>query len=367
RSKARAFLEELKLKGAAFGWPIPAPVAGAVRLLHFTGARSGGAGEGAELLIAAAASPPGAERLYDEVARINNEQANLARTRAQDVAAASTSDIGGGVSGGGGGGGGGHEQLEAFSRLNNELATAQRELARRNAELGRANHALADARAALEQKQADLIAANARLEALATEDGLTGLKNRRALEATLRAEVDRALRYGSPLSLAMIDVDEFKSYNDAFGHPAGDDVLRRVAALLRGKTRSSDVVARYGGEEMAVVLVQTPAPGAAAAAELLRRAVERADWPRRAVTISIGVASLGPGATTAETLIARADAALYASKRGGRNRVTVAGDTDTGTGGGTGGGSRGGDGGGGGGGSRGGDGGARGGGDSGGE
>ena len=156
------------------------------------------------------------------------------------------------------------------------------------------------------------------VERLANSDGLTGLANRRVFEAALEREVGRAERTGGCLSLAVVDVDHFKKYNDTHGHQAGDEILRQVAAALAGVARSVDLVARYGGEEFVVVLPDCPAEEAAAVAERLRHAVTRA----AGVTVSAGVATLPDNAGSAETLVRTADEALYESKEAGRDRVT---------------------------------------------
>ncbi len=177
----------------------------------------------------------------------------------------------------------------------------------------------------LEQRR-ELEAANARLEALATLDGLTGLKNHRAFQERLEREWERTLRYNTPLSLLLLDVDHFKQYNDTFGHPAGDQVLQTVAHLLQRGARDSDFAARYGGEEFVVVLPHTDCAGARTAAERLRAAIGQAPWPQRPVTASFGVATLTAAMRSRAELIAQADRALYRSKESGRNRVTHAAD-----------------------------------------
>jgi len=169
----------------------------------------------------------------------------------------------------------------------------------------------------------------ATLERLATTDHLTGLLNRRAfLDATER-EIRRAHRYGQPLALIMLDVDHFKRINDSHGHPAGDEVLRRIAATCRGMLRDGDLMGRLGGEEFAITLVQPPLQVASAVAERLRKAVSELGiefgGERLAVTISLGIAEVGEGITSLDHLISRADACLYTAKREGRNRACVAG------------------------------------------
>ncbi len=174
----------------------------------------------------------------------------------------------------------------------------------------------------LETKQMELLAANAQLEALATTDGLTGVKNRRAFDQRLEEEFQRARRYSTPLSLLLLDVDKFKQYNDSFGHPAGDEVLKQVATVLQAGIRATDSVARYGGEEFALVLPNTDAPGAIILAERVRVAIATVPWAHRVVTASLGACSFRGDMKTRAELTAGADAALYASKEAGRNRVT---------------------------------------------
>ncbi|MEW6761373.1 MAG: sensor domain-containing diguanylate cyclase [Pseudomonadota bacterium] len=171
---------------------------------------------------------------------------------------------------------------------------------------------------------------NEELTVLATRDGLTGIANRRHFDDTLAREMNRAARTGTPVSLALMDVDLFKKYNDRYGHVAGDDCLRQVAAALRRKLgRPSDLVARYGGEEFAVILPGTGEVGARYVAERLRLAVldlnlPHADNKGGLVTISAGVRTFHPGAGGVHEpgdLLTQADALLYQAKAGGRNRV----------------------------------------------
>lgn len=161
----------------------------------------------------------------------------------------------------------------------------------------------------------------------AVTDELTGLFNVRQFHSRLDGEIDRAERFGNPLSLVMLDIDKFKSVNDTYGHQQGDKVLIEVARVLRRMSRDVDLPARYGGEEMAVVLPQTDLIGAEQQAERIRAALEgmniqRLDGGGRLpVTASFGVASFPSEAGDKTALIAAADAALYRAKRGGRNRV----------------------------------------------
>jgi diguanylate cyclase (GGDEF)-like protein len=161
----------------------------------------------------------------------------------------------------------------------------------------------------------------ARLEDLGRTDGLTGLPNRRALEDHLEQAHLAARRRGEQLSVVMIDLDNFKIFNDSFGHLAGDDLLRSYAARLRSRLRSTDFVARYGGEEFLVVLPGTDADGAERAFAELHRTFRHAD-DLSGVTFSAGVAAWD-GAESTDELISRADRALYAAKAGGRDRTVV--------------------------------------------
>lgn len=159
---------------------------------------------------------------------------------------------------------------------------------------------------------------------MSRHDELTGLANRRAFDAFLLEAFNRARRYERPLSLLTIDIDEFKAYNDTYGHPAGDEVLSAVAAVFAGVARDTDLVARIGGEEFAIVLPETSVGGARALAERVRRKVSELRL-QRVVTVSVGIASLSSGISTAHALLKESDAALYVAKRGGRNRVVVSG------------------------------------------
>ncbi|WP_300127389.1 diguanylate cyclase [Immundisolibacter sp.] len=172
---------------------------------------------------------------------------------------------------------------------------------------------------------------------LARFDPLTGLANRRHFDETLAGEWQRALRLRGEVALIIFDVDEFKIYNDHFGHPGGDACLRRLAAVTRQLVhRHGDLVARLGGEEFAVLLPLTPLAGARAVADTLRQAIENLRLPhapaaqRPVVTVSVGVACLRPGSgLTPDDLIRAADAALYEAKHAGRNCVVMAPPAET--------------------------------------
>jgi diguanylate cyclase (GGDEF)-like protein len=162
---------------------------------------------------------------------------------------------------------------------------------------------------------------NEELERLSTSDALTGLYNRRYLTQRLSEELVRSYRHKGAFSVLMADVDEFKKYNDTFGHPAGDEVLKKVATILLNSTRSMDCTARYGGEEFAVLLTGTAADVASEIAERIRARVETHPFPGRKITLSIGIAEFPTDGQTADEVISSADEALYSAKREGRNRV----------------------------------------------
>ena len=164
----------------------------------------------------------------------------------------------------------------------------------------------------------------------AVTDELTGLSNVRSLHAGLDREIERGRRFESPVGFVMLDIDDFKQVNDEFGHQQGDEVLAAVARVLRDLSRDIDLPTRYGGEELAVVLPQTDAEGAAQVAERIREAIEACRVPSVEggeplhVTASFGVAEIPGSANDKAGLIAAADAALYRAKRSGKNRVEQA-------------------------------------------
>ncbi len=162
------------------------------------------------------------------------------------------------------------------------------------------------------------------LENLSTIDALTGLQNHRAFQERLDREMGRALRHGQPLSLLLLDVDKFKSYNDSFGHTGGDQALKLIAEILKETARTSDIPARYGGKEFALILTETDMMGAVVLGERLRQAVASADGLQRPLTASIGLATLNGNIFSAPALISQADRALCHAKGDGRNRVSHA-------------------------------------------
>lgn len=158
---------------------------------------------------------------------------------------------------------------------------------------------------------------------LSVTDPLTGLLNRRYIEERLAEEINRSGRSGEPLSFLMLDVDDFKSYNDNFGHPAGDEALRIVGGILREDLRGADVAVRYGGEEFSVLLPATNIDEAAAIAERIRVHMAQTEFPKRKVTISIGVASRSDAINSVDDLILAADKALFRAKKNGRNNIQI--------------------------------------------
>jgi two-component system, chemotaxis family, response regulator WspR len=187
---------------------------------------------------------------------------------------------------------------------------------------------------ALRQSQQQLMEINLELRRLTNSDGLTGLANRRYFDSYLSAEWKRAMRDQTEISLLMLDVDHFKSYNDAYGHMAGDEVLKKVAQTIAGCcNRSMDLSARFGGEEFTVVLPGTSLAGARLVAEKIRRSIEGLHIPHRDsatsewLTASAGIATLIPDRLDRHTqIIDAADRGLYNAKRQGRNRVMARSD-----------------------------------------
>lgn len=185
---------------------------------------------------------------------------------------------------------------------------------------------------ALRESQRQLTEANLELQRLMNLDGLTGLNNRRRFDEYLQAEWRRAARERAPLSLLLVDVDHFKRYNDRYGHLGGDEALKRVAAAIQGSChRPADLAARFGGEEFAVILPETPSQGAKQLAETIHKRVAAFEGPAGGasveshLTVSIGVATATPHPdSSALEFIMRADQALYEAKKAGRNRTVIA-------------------------------------------
>jgi diguanylate cyclase (GGDEF)-like protein len=178
--------------------------------------------------------------------------------------------------------------------------------------------------------QDELREMNTQLEALAVTDVLTGLSNRRRLMTRLDEEVARARRYKTPLSVVMIDIDHFKQVNDTYGHAMGDEVLRNIGTMLKANVRNTDLAARYGGEELTLVLPHTDLAAAVQVAENLRQKFANIEHILDGATLN-KTASMGVAARDGETdmpdaenLLKLADEALYRAKQNGRNRVEAA-------------------------------------------
>lgn len=228
------------------------------------------------------------------------------------------------------------EQVIREVDLEAENARLASELLEKNAALASANERL---EREVEARTLELRQAVEELERMASRDGLTGLYNHRHFQDVLSGELKRADRHGHTVGLIFIDVDHFKHYNDRNGHPAGDRLLRMLAELLGGGResrfptagRESDVTARYGGEEFVIMLPETQCSGAAAKAERLRACIATFPFehagaqPGGAVTVSVGVACYPEHAASQAELVDTADKQLYRAKRGGRNRICVAG------------------------------------------
>lgn len=196
------------------------------------------------------------------------------------------------------------------------------ELRRTVAQLKKNREQLTDRQEQLEKYQRQLEAMNMVLVEQSATDPLTGLKNRRAFDRIMNEQSSRTERSHAPLALALVDVDFFKSFNDEFGHVAGDEALQQVALVLQSHARTYDYVARYGGEEFALVLPDTSSEAAMVVAQRVRKAVQDFNWSLRPITISVGVATT----TTTQgsmTIVERADKALYQAKGNGRNCVVL--------------------------------------------
>ena len=180
---------------------------------------------------------------------------------------------------------------------------------------------------ALNATNIELQTANEKLEAMARSDPLTGLFNRRHMTEMLTHHVALAMRAGRPLSFIMLDVDYFKNYNDSHGHPAGDEVLKQLSEIIARRVRRTDVPCRYGGEEFAIMLPDTPAVAGRMVAEQLRKRIaafpfaHAEEQPGGHLTVSIGIAEVNQELQDETELIQRADLALYAAKARGRNQV----------------------------------------------
>jgi diguanylate cyclase (GGDEF)-like protein len=172
--------------------------------------------------------------------------------------------------------------------------------------------------------QAAVAIRNARLEELSFKDPLTGVYNRRYFALRLDEEAKRHTRFAEPLSLVLVDIDFFKTVNDELGHRAGDEALKELAQVIMTNSRSFSIVTRYGGDEFAVLLVNTPKSGALRYAQRIRDVIERHAFRHGPLTVSVGVAALPDDVLSCDELIPAADRALYLAKRLGRNAIEVA-------------------------------------------
>lgn len=217
-------------------------------------------------------------------------------------------------------------EMKPFSQLMQETND---ELHRLNFSYEQVVLELKQAKQKADQLALSLKKSNDKLRKLAFRDDLTGLYNHRYFQEIFEAEICKAGRYGHPVSLLLLDIDFFKRVNDTYGHPAGDDVLRQISRTMVKLVRTCDIVARYGGEEFAIVLPETGKSGAKILSQRIRRGIEQMqttiNGEQIGVTVSVGVSSsdMEGGENTRPVLIERADQALYAAKRNGRNRVEI--------------------------------------------
>ncbi len=215
----------------------------------------------------------------------------------------------------------------AFAKSNGQLKEIVESLVQSTREMRDTNKALEGRLALSKTEISDLQYSLDAIRVESLTDPLTGLGNRKYFDRSIDSAVQTALASEEPLSLLMLDIDHFKSFNDSYGHLTGDQVLRLVGMSLKHTIKGQDITARYGGEEFAVVLPNTALRQALTVADHIRRAVMSKELKKKStgeilgrVTISVGVSILKPGDDT-DSLIERADACLYAAKRNGRNRV----------------------------------------------
>jgi diguanylate cyclase (GGDEF)-like protein len=291
--KALSFLVELREKQAVFDWELDLSIGGKSILAHCAGLAMED-----NLLILAAQTRTAVDHLFEEMMRINNSQTNhlrsITKEQVEYMRTQPEREIG---------------LYEELSRSNNALVTLQRELAKKNVELERLN---------------------AEVQRLSIIDELTHLFNRRGLFEMGHREVERAKRFGKPLSAIMLDIDHFKQFNDSYGHAVGDKVLEEVAVRCNEQLRKVDIFARYGGEEFSVLLPETKIADARVIAERLRHHTSQepisTEHGLLSVTISLGIAVFEGATMGLEELLEHADQALYKAKESGRNRVYVDGE-----------------------------------------
>ncbi len=232
-----------------------------------------------------------------------------------------------------------YEALEAkVRRLEEDLLKKEREIGQwqrrweeKNHELEGYNRELMALKELYKERAHELKAAMEKLEEVSITDDLTMIYNHRYLISRLSYEFERAKRYGFSIAFIMLDIDHFKVYNDNNGHLAGDEALRKIASLITGAIRETDVVGRYGGEEFAIILLHADSIRMAEVAERIRRTIEETPFPHEElqplgkITVSMGGSCLSDGMETIKNLIRSADDALYRAKRSGRNQIVIEG------------------------------------------
>ncbi|MFQ5843260.1 MAG: GGDEF domain-containing protein [Thermodesulfobacteriota bacterium] len=232
-----------------------------------------------------------------------------------------------------------HEDLEAkIRRLEEESLLKEREIGEwrrrweeKNRELESYNRELVALKELYRERARELRAVMEKLEEVSITDDLTQIYNHRYLISRLHYEFERAKRYGLCISLIMLDIDHFKVYNDNNGHLAGDGALKKVARLISGAIRETDIVGRYGGEEFAIILLHADLTQVEDVAERIRSTIEEAPFPNEElqpmgkITVSMGGSCLSDGMETLEDLIRSADEALYRAKGNGRNQTAIGG------------------------------------------
>lgn len=292
RVKLLNFMVELSARGAAFDWEINVPAQDRILPMRLAGASSGD-----ELFVVGSCAPIDASTLCalcENLGMINNEQANVLRDSLKRQIQASQVQSRGDAA-----------KYDEISRLNNELVALHRDLAKKNIELERLN---------------------TEIKKLAVTDPLTDLYNRRGFLEIGEKEIERARRFGRPLSVLMFDLDHFKNINDSYGHAVGDRVLQQVSARCRRQLRSVDIVCRYGGDEFTALLPESHVDEARRAAE---RILKVAGVPITVgpvtlnMSISMGVTHFTERTADLGELLGNADRALYTAKGLGRNRVCV--------------------------------------------
>ncbi len=214
------------------------------------------------------------------------------------------------------------EQAQSLRALSRQVV-AQLELRRTVADLRKTAKEQRVYEKQLEVYQRRLEENLATIRHLSLTDSLTGLYNRRALMDRLNEECSLLARYNTEVAFALIDIDHFKQYNDTHGHPAGDAALEAVARLIESESRTTDLVARYGGDEFAVIFRNTGLEGARRLAERIRATIEHHGWPYEDVTVSVGIAAGSLATPSPSHLIDAADRALYRAKEIGRNQVAL--------------------------------------------